>query len=80
MTSINTDNLIESLRKGFISNRISSDNTLMPSLLVNNYKKNKKILSAISEELETWDWPMRDSVPAWRAVLGRRKGNAQEPG
>ena len=53
MTSINTDNLIESLRTGFISNRISSDNTLMPSLLVNNYKKNKKILSAISEELET---------------------------
>ena len=53
MTSINTDNVIESLRTGFISNRISSDNTLMPSLLVNNYKKNKKILSAISEELET---------------------------
>ena len=53
MTSINTDNLIESLRTGFISNRISSDNTLMPSLLVNNYKKNKKILSAMSEELET---------------------------
>lgn len=53
MTSINTDNLIESLRTGFISNRISSDNTLMLSLLVNNYKKNKKILSAISEELET---------------------------
>lgn len=53
MTSINTDNLIESLQTGFISNRISSDNTLMPSLLVNNYKKNKKILSAISEELET---------------------------
>ena len=53
MTSINTDKLIESLRAGFISNRISSDNTLMSSLLVNNYKKNKKILSAISEELET---------------------------
>lgn len=53
MNYINTDNLIESLRTGFISNRISSDNTLMPSLLVNNYKKNKKILSAISEELET---------------------------
>lgn len=53
MTSVNTDNLIESLRASFISNRIPSDNTLMPSLLVNDYRKEKKILSALTEELET---------------------------
>ena len=53
MNPINSDNLLESLRTGFVSNRISSDNSLMPSLLVNNYRKDKKILSALSEELET---------------------------
>lgn len=53
MNYINTDNLLESLRASFISNRIPSDNTLMPSLLVNDYRKGKKILSALTEELET---------------------------
>ena len=50
---INKDNLLESLKSGFISNRISSNSDLSPSLLINDSNQQKKILSSISEELKS---------------------------
>ena len=50
---LNTENLLESLKSGFISSGISSDNTLSPSLLVNNSSEQKKILSSLLDELST---------------------------
>ncbi len=53
MDVLETEKLLKSLRTGFISRQISSDNYLMPTLLVNDYHKSKKILSALTEELST---------------------------
>ena len=53
MTSINSDQLLQSLQTGFISKNYHSINDLAPTLLVNDYHKEKKILSSIVEELET---------------------------
>lgn len=50
---LNTAKLLESLKSGFISNGISADSTLSPSLLVNNYAQQKKILSSLLDELST---------------------------
>lgn len=51
MESIKTDRLLNSLKRGFISSKVVSDNHLMPSLLVNDQQKDKRILSALTEEL-----------------------------
>ena len=53
METINSERLLNSLKRSFISNQIVSDNYLMPTLLVNNPQKNKKILSSIVDELST---------------------------
>ena len=53
MTSLNSDQLLQSLQTGFISKNYHSINDLAPTLLVNDYHKEKKILSSIVEELET---------------------------
>ena len=53
MHSIDKDKLVNSLQTTFISSTLPSDNFTMPSLLVNDWHKGKKILSAISEELDT---------------------------
>ncbi|MBB5219914.1 superfamily II DNA or RNA helicase [Treponema rectale] len=53
MESIKSERLLNSLRRGFISSKIVSDNYLMPSLLVNDQQKDKRILSALTEELST---------------------------
>ena len=45
--------LLESLRTSFISNSTNSDSSLMPTLLVNDYKREKKILSSLTEELSS---------------------------
>ena len=50
---LNTAKLLESLKSGFISNGISADSTLSPSLLVNNYTQQQKILSSLLDELST---------------------------
>ncbi len=47
------DSLIETLKTGFISRKIVSDNTFAPSLLVNDRQKKKDILSSLTEELKT---------------------------
>ena len=51
MVTINTERFLDSLKRGFISSQVVSDNYLMPTLLVNNPKKNKRILSSIVDEL-----------------------------
>lgn len=48
-----SEQLLESLRSSFISHNVISVNYLMPTLLVNDYKKEKKILSSLQYELET---------------------------
>ena len=53
MSVLETENLLNSLKTGFISQHISSDNYLMPTLLVNDYYKNRRILSTLIEELDT---------------------------
>lgn len=53
MEVVKTDRLLNSLKRGFISSKVVSDNYLMPSLLVNDQKKDKKILSALTDELST---------------------------
>ena len=53
MTSLDSEQLLQSLQTGFISKTFHSVNELAPTLLVNDYRKEKKILSSIVEELET---------------------------
>lgn len=53
MTSLNTEQLLQSLQTGFISKNYHSVNELAPTLLVNDYHKEKKILSSLIEELST---------------------------
>jgi len=53
MDRFNADHLLESLHTSFISRHHPSVNELMPSLLVNNYKREKKILTSIEEELKS---------------------------
>mgnify|MGYP004703500593 FL=1 len=55
MDSINAEKLQESLIAGFISGDRHSDPSLIPSLLVNDYKREKKILTALSDELMSCD-------------------------
>ncbi len=45
--------MLNSYNTSFISNALPSDSFTMPALLVNDWHKGKKILSALSEELET---------------------------
>ena len=51
MTSLDSEQLLQSLQTGFISKTFHSVNELAPTLLVNDYRKEKKILSSIFEEL-----------------------------
>lgn len=51
MTSLNSDQLLQSLQTGFISKTHHSVNELAPTLLVNDYHKEKKILASLVEEL-----------------------------
>ena len=53
--SIDGNHLLQSLQSGFISHNRGFYNHLAPSLLVNNHLQGKKILSALTEELETCD-------------------------
>jgi len=53
MTSLNSEQLLQSLQTGFISKNHHSVYELAPTLLVNDYHKEKKILSSIVEELTT---------------------------
>lgn len=41
MESIKSERLLNSLKRGFISSKVVSDNYLMPSLLVNDRKDSK---------------------------------------
>lgn len=50
---IDTNQLIDSLKTSFISRNLNSSNYLMPTLLVNDYKKEKKILTALQYEMNT---------------------------
>ena len=51
----NSDQLLNSLKTGFLSKDVCSDTNLSPALLVNDYKRNKKILSSLQEELACCD-------------------------
>lgn len=51
--NIDENHLLQSLQSGFISHNQGFHNHLAPSLLVNNHLQGKKILSSLSEELET---------------------------
>lgn len=50
---IDQKKLLYSLNTSFISRQISSDVSLMPSLLVNDSKRQKKILTSLEEEMKT---------------------------
>ncbi len=45
--------LIESLKTGFVSRRNPSNTVLRPTLLTNDYKRERKIISALSDELRS---------------------------
>ncbi|MBP3366237.1 MAG: DEAD/DEAH box helicase [Treponema sp.] len=53
MNAFDSSKLLESLRAGFISRNAGAENGLLPSLLVNDNSKHKKILSALERELFT---------------------------
>ena len=53
MHDLDSAQLLQSLQTGFISKTHHSINELAPTLLVNNYHKEKKILSSLVEELES---------------------------
>ena len=53
--NVDENHLLESLQSGFISHNHGFHNHLAPSLLVNNPLQGKKILSALTEELDTCD-------------------------
>lgn len=53
MTNLNSEQLLQSLQTGFVSKTYHSVNELAPTLLVNDYHKEKKILSSLIEELTT---------------------------
>ena len=53
MRPVRKEDLLKSLNSSFISNELPSDSFTMPALLVNDWHSGKKILSALSEELET---------------------------
>lgn len=53
MQKFDSTQLLQSLQTGFISKTHHSINELAPTLLVNNYHKEKKILSSLVEELES---------------------------
>ena len=53
MRPVRKEDLLKSLNSSFISNELPSDSFTMPALLVNDWHNGKKILSALSEELET---------------------------
>ena len=48
---INTEDLLASMKTSFISKNLRSNLSLMPIFLVNNYHKEKKILTSLIEEL-----------------------------
>ena len=51
MTSLDSAQLLQSLQTGFISKTHHSINELAPSLLINDYHREKKILTSLIEEL-----------------------------
>lgn len=51
MTSLDSTQLLQSLQTGFISKTHHSINELAPSLLINDYHREKKILTSLIEEL-----------------------------
>ena len=51
--NLDSQQLLQSLQTGFISKTHHSINELAPTLLVNNYHKEKKILSSLVEELSS---------------------------
>ena len=53
MTSLDSAQLLQSLQTGFISKTHHSINELAPSLLINDYHREKKILTSILDELST---------------------------
>lgn len=53
MSSISKDRLLSSLNAGFISRNLKSESSLIPTLLVNDLKQQKKILSALEDEMRT---------------------------
>ena len=53
MRPVRKEDLLKSLNSSFISSELPSDSFTMPALLVNDWHNGKKILSALSEELET---------------------------
>lgn len=53
MTSLDSTQLLQSLQTGFISKTHHSVNELAPTLLVNDYHKERKILSSLVDELST---------------------------
>lgn len=53
MRLVEKENLLKSLNSSFISNQFPADSFTMPALLVNDWHNGKKILCALSEELET---------------------------
>lgn len=53
MRLVEKENLLKSLNSSFISNEFPADSFTMPALLVNDWHNGKKILCALSEELET---------------------------
>lgn len=53
MNAFDSSKLLESLRAGFISRNAGAENGLLPSFLVNDKSRHKKILSALENELST---------------------------
>lgn len=53
MKSLLGEHLLESLRSSFISGKNNCDESVAPLLLVNDYKREKKILSSICDELSS---------------------------
>lgn len=53
MTSLDSSKLLESLQTGFISKTYHSISELAPSLLINDYHREKKILTSLLDELTT---------------------------
>ncbi|MCR4939323.1 MAG: DEAD/DEAH box helicase [Treponemataceae bacterium] len=53
MINLDSNQLLQSLQTGFISKTYHSINELAPTLLVNNYHREKKILSSLVEELSS---------------------------
>lgn len=52
---LDMDNLLDSLRSGFIEKQSGHNYQLAPSLLINDYTHGKKILTSLTQEMSTCD-------------------------